>query len=193
MINKLLLTEGQKPVLYLFVFAVISYVFICDTLAVILLALCALVFFIYRIPLNTYMQINDIVAPCDGTIFAIDKKENQQSIYVKIGLCDAHILRAPKSSSFSLLKDRKGQNLCINSFKAKKLNHMILVLFEDITIELYTSSLNTTLSVNEKENYEQNENFGVLVNGIAKITLPSKYASKVNIGQKIYAGTTVLA
>lgn len=193
MINKFLLKEGNKPVLYALVFTVISAVFICNTLAVIALLITLSLLYIFKVPFRSYSNVSDILSPLDGQVLAIDQKNESQIIYIQTSLCDAHILRAPKSGHFEVLKNKKGINLDANSFKAKTLNQNLVIKFDDICLDFLVGQYNICLSLDEQKEYNQNEKFGVFTHGLTKITLNKNIPSKVKIGQKVYAGISVLA
>lgn len=193
MINKLIIKEGQKTVFYLFGATVISALFICSFLTTLLAIITIFALYIYRNPSNTQMQVSDIVSVCDGTISAIDRVNDKNVIYIQLGLCDTHILRAPISSTFKIVEKRNGVNLNNDSFMANQLNEKITLKFDKIKISLLANKYNLKTVIDEPKKLSQNERFGVMVQGEVKITLPKKSICKVKIGQKVYAGSTVLA
>lgn len=193
MINKLILKEGQKTALYLIIATLFSALFICSFLTTLLAIITIFIVYIYRVPSEDFVQVSDIVSPSDGVVMAIDKLNDKEVIYINLGLCDTHILRAPISSSFKIVKRRYGVNLNAYTFKAKKLNEQVTLKFDKIKISLLADKFNFITKIDEPKELSQNERFGVMIQGSIKITLPKKSTVKVKIGQKVCAGSTVLA
>ena len=193
MINSVILKEGQKSVFYLLALTIFSALFICSFLTTLLAIATILVIYVYRIPSAKLLQVSDVLSPTDGTVTAIDKQNGKSIVYVKLGLCDTHVLRAPISSEFKVMNTRYGVNLNSDTFKSKQLNSKTTVTFGDIQIALLSGRFNFQTSIEQEQELQQNEKFGVMIEGEIQITLPQNMPSKVQLGQKVYAGQTVLA
>jgi phosphatidylserine decarboxylase len=193
MISKFLLKEGELPVIYSLVFTFICAAFISDILALIGVLVTLFLLYVFKVPFRSYISVSDMLCPVDGKVMAIDKQEGQSTVYIQTSLCDAHILRAPCSGKMQVLEHRKGLNLHIDSFKAKQFNEQLRVQFENCTLEFLVGQYNMCLSLENKNDFSQHEKMGVFTHGLTKITLDKDVMPKVNIGQKVYAGITVLA
>lgn len=193
MINNLILKEGQKTVFYLLALTLFSALFICSFLTTLLAIITIFIIYIYRIPSSKLLHVSDILSPTDGMVTAMDKQDGKNIVYVKLGLCDTHVLRAPISSKLEIIQRRGGVNLPSETFKSKQLNSKTIVAFGDILITLLSGKYNFQTSINEQKELQQNEKFGVMVEGEVQISLPQNMPSKVKLGQKVYAGQTVLA
>lgn len=193
MINKFILKEGLKPVVYSLIFTLISALFICSFLTTVLAIVTILLAYIYRVPSNNFVQTKDVISPTDGIVTAIDIVNNKRIIYIKLGLFDTHVLRAPISSTYKITKRRHGANLSGNSFKANQINDKITLKFNKIKVDLLADQCNFILKVDEQKEISQHEKFAIMTSGEVKITLEKNMLSKIKIGQNVYAGVTPLA
>ncbi len=193
MINKLLLQEGQKQVLYAAIFTIVTFLFICNFLGWIALFVTIALAYIYRNKNKPSVIVSDVVSPCSGKVTAIDITNDKKIIYIDVSLCDMHILRAPISASFKISENRKGLNLDSDSFRATKLNQRVTLDFDNIEISLLSGRCNLKTSILEEQELLKGDKLGVFTAGKIKVTLDKNNVIKVKIGQKIQAGVTPLA
>lgn len=188
MINKFVAKEGLLYIYISFAIFVFSYLFICDTLALITLFITIFFVYIYRDNLKEKAKVEALVSPASGKIMAIDKVDSQTVIYLNVGLLDSHILIAPKDSFFKEEMHINGLNLCVNSFKAKQLNEKRVLTFNDIKVELISGRFNISHSFTNEKDMIQYQKVGTFINGIVKIYIPLTYNLNVKLGKKIKAG-----
>lgn len=188
MINKFVAKEGLLYIYISFAIFVFSYLFICDTLALITLFITIFFVYIYRDNLKEKAKVEALVSPASGEIMAIDKVDSQTVIYLNVGLLDSHILIAPKDSFFKEEMHINGLNLCVNSFKAKQLNEKRVLTFNDIKVELISGRFNISHSFTNEKDMIQYQKVGTFINGIVKIYIPLTYNLNVKLGKKIKAG-----
>ena len=191
MMSSFIAKEGLKSIYISFALTIFSYLFICNTLAVILLAISIFLIYIYRNNIIVKASTENLVSVIDGKVFAIDKSENSTSIYLDVSLCDSHILISPKDSDYKKLYKKSGLNLPQFSYKAKELNSKTVLAFDDINIELYSGRYNISHEFLLDREVKQYEKIGMFFNGIVKIEVPSSYSVNTKLGQKIKAGETL--
>lgn len=193
MIDHFFIKEGSKQVIIAFAITIFSAIFICTPLALIMLLVTLYLAYIYRVPFRAHNITSDIVSPVDGKLIAIDTLSEEKILYVKLGVCDSHIIVAPENSNYEFISKRNGLNLDSESFKAKKLNSKALIKFDSLSIELTPGSCNTLLSLVEAKEVHQHDRIGVMIEGIVRITLKKDLKPKVKIGQKLRAGESIIA
>lgn len=193
MIEHFLIKEGINQIIIALIVTILLSFFVCDFLALVSLVISIGLFYIYRVPFRTHNIVKGVVAPIDGKVLAIDNKNNQSILYVDLGLCNTHVIVAPENGEYELLEYKKGLNLDSDSFKAKKLNSNIKLKFESLLMELTPGRFNTLLSIAESKEVHQHDKIGAMVEGTIKITFNSNITPKVKLGQKIYAGETIIA
>lgn len=191
MMSSFIAKEGLKSIYISFALTIFSYLFICDTLAFILLAISIFLIYIYRNNIIAKASTENLVSVIDGKVFAIDKSEKSTSIYLDVSLCDSHILISPKDSDYKKLYKKSGLNLPQFSYKAKELNSKTVLAFDDINIELYSGRYNISHEFLLDREVKQYEKIGMFFNGIVKIEVPSSYSVNTKLGQKIKAGETL--
>jgi len=189
MINKFVAKEGTSYIYISFAIFVFSYLFICDTLAIIALVISIFLLYIYRDNMKVKAKVDALVSPISGEIIAIDKIDSQNVIYIDVCLLSSsHILIAPKDSIFKEVMHQNGLNLCTNSFKAKQLNEKRVLTFDDIKVELISGRFNISHAFLENKEVIQYQKVGIFINGIVKIYIPTSYKLNIKLGKKIKVG-----
>lgn len=188
MTNKFIAKEGISYIYISFAIFVISYLFICDTLAFISFFITLFLIFIYRNNLKVKAKVDSVVSPISGEIMAIDKVDSFNVIYLNVGLLDSHILIAPKDSFFKVESHKNGLNLCVNSYKAKELNEKRVLSFDNIKLELISGRFNISHNFIDNQEIKQYDKIGIFINGIVKIYIPTSYHLNLKLGQKIKTG-----
>lgn len=194
--NNFILKEGYKYILIALGLSVLTSLFICDTLAIFGYIITFILLYAYRNPnINFYNQdTKNIFAPIDGRISAIDYSKNKYKIYIDVGLFDAHILRAPKSSTFKIKAFTHGINLCSDTYKAKLLNTNATLKFDDIKIKLLSGICNPEIVLYDTlKEVKTTQAVGVFLQGNILIEIPRKYKLKINLNDKVKAGQSILA
>ncbi|WP_419764051.1 MAG: hypothetical protein ACNI28_09675 [Arcobacter sp.] len=188
MINKFVAKEGIPYIYISFAIFIFSYLFICDTLAVLALFVCIFLLYIYRDNLKVKAKVDVLVSPVSGEVIAIDKVDSQNVIYLDVSLLDSHILIAPKDSFFKEEPHRNGLNLCSDSYKAKELNEKRVLSFDDMKVELISGRFNISHPFSKEKEVSQYQKMGTFINGIVKIYIPTSYKLNIKQGKKIKAG-----
>ena len=188
MINKFIAKEGVGYVYITFSIAIFSYLFICDTLALLAFFVALFLVYIYRNNLKIKSKVSNLIAPIGARVIAIDKVNSETIVYLNVSLLDSHILIAPKDSFVKELIHINGLNLCSNSYKAKKLNEKSVLTFDDIKLELISGRFNISHPFLKSKEVEQYEKIGVFIDGTIKMYIPNSYKLNLKLGQKIKAG-----
>jgi len=193
--NEYILKEGYNIILTSLLVSFIVDIFISDGLANIFYLLVFLLLFIYRNPsrVNYLAKDDDILAPIDGKVIAIDKSKNKQKIYIDVSLCNSHVLRTPINSKYKLKSLKNGLNLNSNTFKAKKLNAQAILKFDDIKIKLISGIYNSKLNFKDSQHLNAGENIGIFLQGLIIIEIPNNYKLNININDNIYSKSTIQA
>lgn len=188
MINSFILEEGKKYIYGSFALAILSYLFICDTLAT-LAFLAGLAFvFIYRNNQVVKAKCDSYVSPVDGKVFAIDQRKNKTVIYIDVSICNSHQVIAPIDCEYKTKSIRHGLNLSGFTFKSNILNSSKTFKFNDLKLELLSGKCNINHDFAKDKNVEQYEKIGTFLHGTAIISIPNEYKIVTKISQKIKAG-----
>ena len=188
--------QGFKPIaIALFLAIIFDLIIGCSFMGNLLYLLTFVLLIVYRNPeRSVYSDENEVLAPIDGKVIAIDEYEGKKNIYIDVSLCDTHILRAPLGGDFETLSHRHGLNLSHFTYKASKLNEKALLSFENkLKIELLSGFCTPSIKLPHDHKINKGERMGVFMQGSAKIILDADKETFVNIGDKVYAGETIIA
>ncbi len=194
MSNFKILEEGYKPIAITFIVALVIKFFISDFLGNVGILLTLFMVFIYRNPFRgIFYGENNILAPIDGVIQAIDYVDGKQRIYCDLNLCNVHVLRAPSDGKFNIKSFYNGLNLNADSYKAKSLNERAVIEFDNFNLELLSGVCNNKILIDEnKTEAKQGERIGLFFNGLVIIETKKALNLSVKIGDKIRAGQTII-
>jgi phosphatidylserine decarboxylase len=192
--NSFINPQGIKPVTVLALLTFISYLIFSDTLTNILFFITLFVVFIYRDTSDRKIFTNtqNVLAPVDGKVFAIDFVDDKQKIYINTNLCQGHNVKAPNDGEYKIKKYKHGLNLNPNSFKGSLLNEQITVKFNHFKLKLISGICNAKIDFDLDKNATQGESIGLFLQGNAIITVKKDHKLLVNIGEKLVGGQSVL-
>jgi len=190
--DRFILKEGIKPFAILLIFAVVLDIFGFDTVANIGYIGAILLLIIFRdTKRDSYSLANEIVAPINGKIIAIDLVDDKKLIYLKVSLCGNHSLKAPIEANMKITHFQKGLNLPPYLYKAKKLNEQITIEFNDVKLQLLSGLCNIPLDIKKQEYCTKGCNIGVFLDGIVIIQIPSNATIYPQIGNKIKSNSPI--
>ncbi|WP_321314282.1 phosphatidylserine decarboxylase [Halarcobacter sp.] len=186
--------EGKSQIKILFFLLVFFYIMDCDFLS--LLSFVALLFtiYIYRfkfIDIAT-LKNDEIYSPIDGKVISIDTNGFKKSITIDVSIFDSHILRSLGSSKVEI-SHKKGTNLLLDSYKAKKFNETFEIKYENMKMKLISSLFNPSLNIQKKENYKKGEKITTFIHGQVIINFESNIEINVSMNDKVISGKTVIA
>lgn len=200
--TQLIAKEGWLYVGFFFILFVIAYSF--DFLSWVFFLLLILSAFIFRnferIPAEDDKM--SVLAPVDGTITNISKvvvKDKTEFLKVEIrkSILDASILRSPASVSFIKTKMIHGLFLDSDNELSKKLNERAVLSFKSyfgvIVMIVNSGFLSRKIELFKKiGKLKFAERLGILIDGKIELLLPLSVRIKVNLGDKVKAGESVL-
>jgi len=191
--NKIILPEGYKKIAISFAIGVFFLLFISDCLGYIAITIGLVLLFIYR---DTYKHIfkntQSVLAPIDCTVTAIDNVNGKHKIYCKVSLCNNHVFRAPIDGDVKVKKYRRGLNLNPNSYKASLYNEQIVLKFSDIKMKLISGLCNHKMKRIKESSVSQGDKISVFLDGLVIITVPKENELKINVGDKLTSGQSIL-
>jgi len=189
--SSIVLESGYKYIAISFVSSLFSFIFICNTLGALLLALTIFIGYIYRNPSkHIYTNSEHILSPINGKVEAIDHTKYTTKIYCKVNLCDTHLVRAPKDGKIDISKIKHGLNLNPYSYKGTLLNEQFEINYDDMKIKFIAGVCNLTSKVTQKKEMTQGEPIAVFTEGIVVITRVKNENFQLKIGDKLAAGET---
>lgn len=191
--SSLILTQGYKYIIAIFIIAIITSLLDFDVVSAILYLLTFFTLFIYRNPNRViFKNENAILSPVDGKVSAIDIVDGKKIIYCKVTPCDTHIVRSPSDTTIEIKSYKNGLNLNPNSYKASLLNDQIVFKLSNLELKLISGICNPKIDYTEDKNVLQGEPIAVFIDGLAVITVENSIQLDVSIGDKLTAGQSVL-
>lgn len=200
--TQLIAKEGWSYVGFFFVLFLLSYAFECGSwIFLFLFLLSAFVFRNFeRIPAEDDKM--SVLAPIDGKITNISKvvlKDKTEFLKVEIrkSIFDASILRSPASVSFTKTRMIHGLFVDVENTISKKLNERAVLSFSS-SFGMIIMIINCGFFARKIELFKTighlkfAERLGVLVDGKVELLLPLSVRIKVNLGDKVKAGESVL-
>jgi phosphatidylserine decarboxylase len=189
----MMITPEAKRPLYVFLFFMISSMFISPLLSGFFFICLIFTLFFFRDPER---KIGDgLVSPADGYI--LDVKDLKVTIFMS--LFDVHVNRSPVDGKIVSIKKIKGSSL--PAFLSGASNNAKEVMkiqtkMGKLTLERITGFLarRITTYVNKGEKVKKGQRLGVICFGSrCEVTIPPTHKIVVKKGQKVYAGSSTLA
>ncbi len=189
----IILTQGYKYIISIFIVAIITSLFDLEILSTILYITTFITLFVFRNPNRViFKNKNAILSPIDGKVSAIDVVNGKKIIYCKVSPCGTHIVRSPSDTNIKIKNKINGLNLNPNSYKANILNEQITFKFANMKLKLISGICNPKIEYTEDTNVLQGEQVAVFIDGLAVITVKNSIQLEINIGDKLTAGQSVL-
>jgi phosphatidylserine decarboxylase len=204
-------SEGKK---FIAIFATITLLlsFVSSFLCYVGIVLTVWCYYFFRDPKRYVPQSQDLViSPADGTICAVDKAvppvelglstEPMTRIGVFMNVFDCHVNRMPIAGKVTKIAYHKGQFLNASLDKASQKNERNSLIIESDTGHLYgvvqiAGLVARRILCETQENavLRCGDRIGIIRFGSrVDIYLPSHTTPTVCVGQKCYAGETILA
>jgi len=193
--NNLILNQGYKAILIALILSILVGLIISDTLGDIGLLITLFLVFIYRNPYrHVYENTTSVLSPVDGTVTAIDNVDGKQKIYIKVNLCNTHVVRAPITGEFKIKNKQNGLNLNPNSYKASLLNAQTTLKFknEQLSIKFLSGMCNSKIDLKNGSNVSQGEELGLFLDGNVIISTKHDNDLSIKIGDKLKSAQTIL-
>ncbi len=156
----------------------------------------------YRMPSGIFMPIDDVIAPCYGTVYDIQDKNGYTTITCFLSPADVHMQYVPVNGTVEeSLYDRTGQfHLAYKlgkSSKNEKRIHYIISKYGLVTVKqvagYLTRRIDSWIEKNQEVKCGQPLGF-IHLGSRVDLTLPSKKLKlKISIGDKLQGGKQVIA
>jgi hypothetical protein len=190
----MILKEGYKSIAIALVLTIILFAIDCEFLGFIGVVVTAFITYSYRNAIVGFIPKDDtlIISPIAGKVTSIDKDETTYKVYIDVGLCDTHLLNAPKSASFEIIKKVHGLHLCHNTLKAKEFNTQSILGFDDIKLHLLSGICNKEYEFSTKKDVLIGERIGLFFHGVICVEIPkSNYELNISLGEKLQYETQI--
>ncbi|WP_457743424.1 phosphatidylserine decarboxylase [Sulfurimonas sp.] len=145
---------------------------------------------------------NSVASPVDGTIIAVEEIEDSEysfKVDIYSSYMDVSFLRVPFDSKIESINLVRGARLSKNSKLFESLNEYAhLVLVDDnknkvkIEHKLTRSFAPLFIDIALNDNVKQTTRYGLMLNGVTTLYLPSSFRLDVSIGNKVSASETLL-
>ena len=203
------ITAEGFPSLFLSAFAALIFALLdCWPLALLLLLFTGFALHFFRDPERVTPTAPDLaVSPADGKIIRIEKKpdpingEIRQCISVFMNVCSVHVNRMPVSGEITKIVYIPGRFFNVAFDKAVEANERCCYAIKDeegATWQMVQLAglvaLRIVCRVDEGEKLKRGERYGMIKFGSrVDLYLPPGYIPTVLIGDKVFAGQSVLA
>jgi phosphatidylserine decarboxylase len=172
------------------------------------LAFLAMMFFVYvfRNPerQNMLYQENSIVSPVDGTVVSIEELHGEENSGYKVEIegtyLNVSLLRVPFTSSLEHIEIQRGARLSALSPLSKNINENAELIFADkrssnkikIIHKLKQSFETIDIDIIKAQDLLQGTRYGLMINGITTIYLPTNFRLNVGLGSELIASETLI-
>ncbi|WP_310441920.1 phosphatidylserine decarboxylase [Sulfurimonas sp.] len=172
------------------------------------LAFLAMMFFVYvfRNPerQNMLYQENSIVSPVDGTVVSIEELHGEENSGYKVEIegtyLNVSLLRVPFTSSLEHIEIQRGARLSATSPLSKNINENAELVFADkrssnkikIIHKLKQSFETIDIDIIKAQDLLQGTRYGLMINGITTIYLPTNFRLNVGLGSELIASETLI-
>jgi phosphatidylserine decarboxylase len=172
------------------------------------LAFLAMMFFVYvfRNPerQNMLYQENSIVSPVDGTVVSIEELHGEENSGYKVEIegtyLNVSLLRVPFTSSLEHIEIQRGARLSATSPLSKNINENAELIFADkrssnkikIIHKLKQSFETIDIDIIKAQDLLQGTRYGLMINGITTIYLPTNFRLNIGLGSELIASETLI-
>jgi len=196
--------EGWKYLAYSIALFLLFLVLDLDFFQFISCILFCFILYAFRNPereLSSFEK-GSLVAPSDGVVHVIEELADSKYAYrldIESGFFDVGILRAPSNAMVTKVKKYNGTRVSSNSHLYKDTNENVTLFLEDesgnsfkVEHRLKQSFAPLALNVSESQKIIQTARYGLMLNGITSLYLPSNFRVNVNIGNELKASESLI-
>ena len=160
--------------------------------------------FVFRNPERELPSFDEksVLCPVDGEVISIDTlKDSEYAYKVSIGSTykNVGILRAPMNASLISVNKKHGTRLSLNNKLAMQTNENISIIFENTDTNkikvLHTvkqSLCGVIVDIEQNKSITQSARYGIMVNGVTDIYLPSNFRLSLILGEEITASKSLV-
>ena len=149
-----------------------------------------------------FYQANSLVAPSDGVITAIEQLEDEVFSYrvdIESSYFNVGILRVPMHAKLSSIQIVRGSRTAKDSKLFTLLNEYAELVFTDdadnsvkIVHRLKQGFAPIDIELVKSQELMQAARYGLMINGITSVYLPSNIRLNVNVGQEVLSSETLI-
>lgn len=176
------------------IFLLINY-----PLSVLFLILTAFFLYFFRDPEREIPE-EGIVSPADGRVIEIKKIDDLNKISIFMSPFNVHVNRAPVSGKITKIEYKKGKKYPADSEKSSELNESNIFYIENEKNNIRVKQIAGILArrivsfKKEGDSVQKGERIGLIKFGSrVEVFLPKNLSILVKKGEKLYAGTTIIA
>jgi phosphatidylserine decarboxylase precursor-related protein len=137
-----------------------------------------------------------LLSICDGKVYHIETLADYTLVSIDSGILDTALIRSPIESTIDNVSKINGINLPTSNIKSKLLNDRLSFDIKgtfDIKVELIAGILaNGITFFNKRDNIKRGDRVALMRDGVVKLYLPKDVRLKVDIGDKLRAGESII-
>jgi phosphatidylserine decarboxylase len=153
---------------------------------------------------NMLYQENSIVSPVDGTVVSIEELHGEENSGYKVEIegtyLNVSLLRVPFTSSLEHIEIQRGARLSATSPLSKNINENAELIFADkrssnkikIIHKLKQSFETIDIDIIKAQDLLQGTRYGLMINGITTIYLPTNFRLNIGLGSELIASETLI-
>lgn len=198
--------EGYIVIKLLLIAVISSYILGYITmyfyfLSILFLSLLVLSICFFRDPKRKiYQDENVILSPADGKIVNISKENSLYKIAIFMSIFNVHIQRAPVSGVIDSIEYKRGKFVSANNpIASNNEQNIIIIRNNSISAPVCVKQIAGIFArrivcwVNAKEKISQGQKIGLIKFGSrVELYFPDQFKLKISLGEKVYAGITVI-
>ncbi len=196
----LLIPEGWRYIAVTLVAAGVFALLDLELLSLAALAGAGALVWIYQQPGRTSAAgPGEILAPCDGTVTAVEATEAGTKVTIRTGCFQTSLLSAPCEGEVAAVRFEKGMALPEKSPLFEILNETAELTFVSaagtavrVRHQLLPGFAPLVIDGCENAKAAAGERYGVMVRGLTEIVLPENVSVTVAAGEKVFASQTRL-
>jgi phosphatidylserine decarboxylase len=169
-------------------------------LGILLVVFAAFCLFFFRDPAIAVTQGEDLIlAPCNGTVLAVQENEQEYIIMVFLSLFNVHLQRAPVEGTVKTVEHQEGKFLMAWDPQAHQVNEQNSITIENDQGTFVVRQIAGFLArrcvswVQPGDRLKLGDKIGLIkFSSQVDLHVPKTVAVKVRIGDKVQAGITVV-
>lgn len=208
MINLPIAKEGWVFILPSLLLSFLFYFLALYPLAVIVLLLALFFLFFFRNPARVHSSaMEELVSPADGRVMGVEElyeeeflRQKTKRVSIFMGLSDVHVNRAPCEGSVEKIQHRDGRFRLAFKKEIDKENERNYIVVRRNSEKLLLVQIAGFLArriicyVKEDDTVRKGEPVGMIAFGSrVDVYMPTDYQPRVEVGQRVRSGLTVLA
>jgi phosphatidylserine decarboxylase len=189
--------EGFKSIAIAVVVAIILGVLGLCFFAFISMAIAVVLVVAYRDPERVINSDDSaLLSMCDGKVYHIETLEDSVLVSIDTSLLNVSLVRAPLDCSVENIQRVYGVNLPTSNIKSRYLNDRVSFDIKNsinMRVELISGMFSNQIDIFDTEKpFKRGDRVALIRDGIVKMYLPKDIRLKVDIGDSIRAGESIV-